>query len=48
MKAWVQIIIIYFIGLICLLLIALNVKSYNQKLETGQIKAKNYVVDQLH
>lgn len=48
MKAWKEILIIYFIGVIFLILLALNVKFYNQKLETGQIQAKNYVVDQLH
>lgn len=48
MKAWKQILIIFFIGAILLILLALNVKNYNQKLETGQIQAKNYVIDQLH
>ena len=48
MKAWKQILIIFFLGVIFLILLILNVKSYNQKLEIGQIQAKNYVIDQLH
>lgn len=48
MKIWVQFLTIYLLGVLFLIIIALNVKSYNQKLETGQIQAKNYVIDQLH
>lgn len=48
MKMWGQVLIIYLLGVLFLIILALNVKSYNQKLETGQIQAKNYAIDQLH
>lgn len=47
-KTLLEFLLIFIIGVIFILLIALNVKDYNRKLEAGQIKAKDYTNMQLY
>ena len=44
MKSWVQMLILFFIGLVFILLLAINVSIYDK----GQNKARNTLIDQLY
>lgn len=45
MRRWVQILLFFLFCLVIILTITWNSKTYDKKIEKGQIQAKTYVIE---